>query len=202
MKSKMGILGLGIGSALLLMLAVVWKISQPYVLRGSVIEAPTRAADFTLTSSGGRTFRLSEQAGNVVLIYFGYTTCPDVCPTTLSEFKQIRRALGLQAERVRFVMVTVDPERDTPERIAEYTRFFDPGIVGLSGALSELEPVWQNYGVTRIQRDSPSAAGYLIDHTARIYVIDRRGDLRMTFAFGMSVEDRVQDLRYLLEEKP
>lgn len=202
MKSKLNILGLGIGSALLLMLAVVWKNSQPYVFHGSVIESPTRAPDFTLTTAGDRTFRLSEQTGSVVLIYFGYTTCPDVCPTTLTEFKQIRRALGAQAERARLVMITVDPERDTPERVAEYARFFDPALVGLSGAASELEAVWKNFGVARVQRASPSAAGYLIDHTSRIYVIDRRGDLRMTFAFGMSVEDRVQDLRYLIEEKP
>ncbi len=117
MKSRMLYLGVGILIGLGLLL-VGWQISnRPYKFKGSLIEPPIPAADFELTDHKEETFRLSDQAGKVVLIFFGYTNCPDVCPITLSEYKKIIESLGEQADQVRFAFITVDPERDDVTRL-------------------------------------------------------------------------------------
>lgn len=193
--------GLWIGLGILLGLLMVGAITltRPYTLRGSRIDPPIPAADFALKESDGQVFRLSEQRGKITLIFFGYTTCPDVCPATLAEMKQVRERLGENADRVSFVFVTVDPQRDTPERIGDYVANFDPAIHGLSGSESELEPVWKSYGVYRAIQNVETAAGYLVDHTARVYLVDAQGNLSVTYAFGTPVDDLVLDLRYLLK---
>jgi protein SCO1/2 len=191
---------IGLGVIAVLIAAGVWMLTQPYTFRGSVIEPAMRAPDISLAAHNSKTFKLSDQADNVVLLVFGYTHCPDVCPTTLAEFKKIRAELGTRAQRVRFVFITIDPERDTLEHLRGYLSIFDPAILGLSGAEAELEPVWKNYGVYRAKRDVGSAAGYLMDHSSRIYAIDRRGNLRVTFAYGTEVRDIVADVRYLVDE--
>jgi protein SCO1/2 len=121
------------------------------------------------------------------LIFFGYTHCPDVCPVTLTKYKQIKDQLGDQADGVRFVFITVDPERDTPEILGKHVANYDPGFIALTGSRAELEPVWKNYGVYQARSETESAAGYLVDHTTRIYAIDTRElavDLRFRNAFG------------------
>ncbi|MBI5650929.1 MAG: SCO family protein [Chloroflexi bacterium] len=156
--------------------------------------------DFSLTDQDGKKFNLKDIRGNVVLLFFVYKNCPDVCPTTLAEFKKIRAELGTRAQRVRFVFITIDPERDTLDHLRGYLSIFDPAILGLSGTETELDPVWKSYGVYRAKRDVGSAAGYLMDHSSRTYVIDRRGNLRVTFAYGTEVRDIVADVRYLVDE--
>ncbi len=120
-------------------------------------------------------FRLSDQKGQIVLLFFGYTHCPDVCPVTLSHFKQIKADLGDQADQVRFVFITVDPERDTADQLSQYLPNFDPDITGLTGSRQSLESVWKSYGVYQAKQEVGSAAGYLVDHTARTYLIDQQG---------------------------
>jgi protein SCO1/2 len=138
--------------------------------------------------------------GKAVLLFFGYTSCPDVCPTTLAELKQALERLGQEkAQQVQVVFVTVDPERDTPERVQEYVDHFNPNFIGLSGSESELVPVWQKYGVFREIVDGTSAAGYIVNHTARVTLIDQYGNLRVSFAFETPVEDIVHDLKLLLK---
>lgn len=161
------------------------------------------APDFTLQifdELGGGEFTLSEQRGKVVLLFFGYTHCPDVCPTTLYDYKQIKERLGDDAAAVRFVFITVDPERDTRDLLQKYVTTFDPEFVALSDDRANLEPVYAAYGVYAEKNDVGSAAGYLIDHTARIYVIDPAGDLRLTFPFGMPAEAMAADVAHLLRE--
>jgi protein SCO1/2 len=109
--------------------------------------------------------------------------------------------LDRQAEQVRVVFVTVDPERDSAERMGAYLGAFDPTFVGLSGTEPELEPIWRAYGVYRQKQPGSSALGYTVDHTARIYLIDAQGQLRLTFPFGITADDIAPDVRYLLMHK-
>ena len=184
----LGLLGVG---------AVV--LTRPYAFRGSRIEPPVPATDFTLNQADGSSFTLSEQRGKLTLIFFGYTTCPDVCPATLSEMKQIRERLGADAERVSFVFVTVDPERDTPERMGQYVAAYDPAIHGLTGSEAELEPVYKAFGVYRAKQEVNSSVGYLVDHTSRVYLVDQQGNLSVTYSFGTPVNDMLLDVRHLLK---
>lgn len=175
-------------------------LSGPYQYQGSVIDPPLPAADFDLPSTRGGHFQLSEEEGDVVLLFFGFTHCPDVCPTTLNDYQQIKARLGEEAAEVEFVFLTVDPERDTLAKLEEYLDYFDPEFVGLSAPAEALEPVWEAYGVYHQKREVGSAGGYLIDHTARIYVINTAGELQLTFPQGMAPEAMAEDIDHLLEE--
>jgi protein SCO1/2 len=184
---------LAIGVLTGLVIAVTAFSLQPHAMRGSVIDPPIPAPEIALGD-----FRLSEQRGKTVLLFFGYTYCPDVCPATLGEIKQVLKGLGASADRVTPVFITVDPKRDTPEKLAGYTAAFDPRIVGLTGSLSELETVWQAYGVYRAEQPAREGGQYLVDHSARLYLIDPQGKMRATYAFGTPVEDLLSDVRYII----
>jgi protein SCO1 len=200
MKSSL-IVQLSIALVLGIILAVfaVFALAQPYTYQGSLIDPPAPAADFSLEATDGSTFHLSERRGQVVLLFFGYTHCPDVCPTTLYDYKQVIQQLKGKSDRVDFLFVTVDPERDSLDHLAEYATAFDPGILGLSGKPEVLTEMYQNYGVFVEKKDVGSAAGYLVDHTARVYVIDQSGNLRLTFPFGMQAEAMADDLLHLID---
>ena len=198
---KYTLLGISIVIGLLATIGAAWFFTdQNYTYQGVLIDPPAQATDFSLNDQYGNTFRLSAQHGEIVLIFFGYTNCPDVCPVTLSEFKRIKSDLGDQADRVRFVFITVDPERDTQARMQTYMNNFDPNLIGLSGDRTELEPIWKAYGVYQERQDLGSAAGYLVDHSAIIYVIDQQGRWRLDYTFGMEVEKITEDLQNLLRE--
>jgi protein SCO1/2 len=173
---------------------------QAYKFRGSVIDPPVAAGNFTLKDQNSQAFQLGDQRGKLVLLFFGYTSCPDVCPTTLAQFKQTRVQLGTQADRVRFVFVTVDPERDLPDTLQKYLGAFDPAFVGLGGSEAELEPVWKAYGVYRKIQPGASATSYTVDHSSHVYLIDAQGNLRLTYAFGVTADDMAADVRYLLRK--
>ncbi|MGB8984324.1 MAG: SCO family protein [Anaerolineales bacterium] len=182
--------------------AGVLLFSKPASFRGTTCAEPYPVApEFELTRSDGTRFRLSEIRGRVVALFFGYTSCPDVCPTTLAELNQALEKLGSQADQVQVqvLFVTVDPQRDTPERVQEYVNHFNPNFIGLSGSEAELARVWNDYGVFREVAEGTSAAGYLVDHTARVTLIDQQGNLRVSFPFDTPVEDIVHDLKLLLK---
>ncbi len=192
--------GSGLVFGLVLSVVSLWLIlNRQAEYRGVVIDPPVVAADFSLPDQNGGTFRLSEQRGKIVLIFFGYTHCPDICPITLSEFKRIKAALGKQAEQLVFVFITVDPERDTPQRLREYLLNFDPAFVGLSGSAEDLEQVYRAYGVYRQKQEVGSAGGYLVDHSTRIYLIDAQGNWRLNYPYGTPPEDIVSDIRLLFK---
>jgi protein SCO1/2 len=200
--SKLGLIVAGVILGVVFSLGGAWwYFEQNYTYQGVLIDPPAQAPDFALTDQNGYVFQLSQQTGNVVLIFFGYTNCPDVCPITLSEYKQIKAALGERANNVSFVYITVDPERDTQERIREYLQNFDPAFIGLTGTEAELEPVWDSYGVYHLRQESESAAGYLIDHSARIYAIDPQGHWRLNYPFGMEPDRIAQDVAHLLKDQ-
>jgi protein SCO1/2 len=168
--------------------------------KGGLLLPPRPAADFTLTRADGREFRLRDQRGSVVAMSFGYTFCPDVCPTTLAELAQVRDRLGEAGTRLRIVFVTVDPERDTPARLREYARGFRDAFIPLTGPPDRLAQVRKAYGAVAEKRVVPgTSATYLVDHSAAVYLIDPRGRLRLALPFGTSIDDMTHDIRLLLE---
>ena len=196
------ILWVGLGAMLLVTLAtvIVFFTSQNNRLRGSVIEPAMPAAEIALTDQNGQPFRLADYRGKVVLLFFGYTYCPDVCPATMAELRAARAMLKPEdAARVQVVFITVDPARDTAASIQEYVARFDPAFLGLSGTEAELSAVWQAYGVFREIEQTDSVAGYLVAHTSRVYVVDVNGNLSLSFAFGTPPADVANDLRILLK---
>lgn len=196
------IIGIGVVIGLVATLAAGWIFfDQNYTYQGVLIDPPAPAADFELTDQNGDLFALSHQKGKIVLIFFGYTNCPDVCPVTLSEYKRIKKDLGDQGDAVRFVFITVDPERDTTGRLKTYIENFDPNFIGLTGDQDTLEAVWEDYGVHQEKREVGSASGYLVDHSARIYTIDKNGSWRLNYPFGMETGKIVDDLTHLLKEE-
>lgn len=169
--------------------------------RGSEITPSPVAADFELVQADGSVFHLAERKGRVVLIYFGYTNCPDYCPATLAKYQRIYQRLGDQAAEVDFVMVTADPDRDTPQVTADYVHFVNSAFIGLSGTQDELLPIWQNYFVgQQIVPMEGSELGYSVNHSIRVYVVDKAGDWRMTFPFEMDADDMLHDVELLLAE--
>jgi protein SCO1/2 len=194
---------IGLGSFLFLLAVgiAVLIFAQPARFRGTTFAEPYPvASEVDLTRSDGSRFRLSEMRGHVVLLFFGYTSCPDVCPTTMAELRKALSELSEQdAERVTVVFVTVDPERDTPERVQAYVDQFNPAFIGLSGTKADLEKIWTEYGVFREIVNGQSAAGYVVNHTARVSLIDQQGNLRVSFSFDTPVEDIVHDLKLVLK---
>jgi protein SCO1/2 len=172
---------------------------KPYSYHGEVVEPPAPAADFTLTGPDGKTVSLSDFRGKVVALYFGYTFCPDVCPTTMAALAQAMRDLGAKADDVQVVMVTVDPERDTPDKLNTYVTAFDPRFIGLSGTPDEIARAAQPFGVVYKKHAGSSATNYLVDHTASTTVIDRDGRVRLIWPYGTPSDELAADLDHLLQ---
>jgi protein SCO1/2 len=173
---------------------------KPYVLRGSVIDPPIPAPAFTLTDQNGSNFSLSDHYGKVVIMFFGYTYCPDVCPTALYEMKSIKKRLNSKEENVEFVFITVDPLRDTTDQLKRYLASYDESFWGLTSDENKLNEVWKKYGVFRQIQDEGKVSGYLVDHSARLYVINPKGELLMTYTSDASVDDIVSDIAYLIKQ--
>ncbi len=193
------LIGTGILAGVLLLSGLLFPPRTQF--RGSLLDPPLPAPDFSLAQADGTLFALSAQRGKIVLLFFGYTYCPDVCPTTLADLNAALKRLGRQSENIRVVFISVDPRRDTPQRAQSYASAFNPGFVGLSGDETELQSIWQAYGVYRLVRDEESRGkDYLVDHSARVYLIDPQGNLRLTYAFGTPVDDLVNDLRLVLRD--
>ncbi|MEO7840768.1 MAG: SCO family protein [Anaerolineales bacterium] len=201
MNTKISYIPLYVVSALLgIAVFLVFVFEKPYTFSGTVIEPPLPVEDFLLQTANNESFRLSGQNGKITLLFFGYTSCPDVCPTTLAEFKQVYQKLGDDAQSVQFVMITADPERDKADRVTEYVSFFNPAFIGLSGERSDLEKVWKQFSVFVEKQETNSAAGYLVSHTASVFVLDQNSNLRMTFPYGTSANDMTNDIIQLLKE--
>lgn len=183
-----------------LVAAGVFLFAKPASFRGTVYTEPyPPAAEIELARDNGTNFRLDGMRGKIVLLFFGYTSCPDICPTTMAELKTALDKIGEEnAKNVQVVFVTVDPERDTPQRVQEYVNHFNKDFVGLSGPESQLAKIWSEYGVFREIVEGTSAAGYLVNHTARVTLIDQDGNLRVSYGFETPVEDIVHDLKLLL----
>lgn len=166
-------------------------------LKAGVFEPPRMAPDFTLPSSTGADVTLSGHRGKVVLLGFGFTTCPAVCPITLATLAAARKALGAQAAEVQVVYVTVDPARDDAKRMREYLGAFDPTFIGATGTEAQLAAVRAAYGVSA-EKVPKDGRDYLYAHSSFVYLIDRQGRLRALMPYGHAAADYVHDVRALL----
>ncbi len=188
------------------LLALAWAAAMlienlPYQYQGTLFEPAQPVGDFLLTDQNGQSWRLSDHRGKALVLFFGYTFCPDVCPVTLADFLNIQKTLGRKAENVEFIFITVDPQRDTAEHLKTFLSKISPSFIGLTGTQPELEAVWNTFGVT-VQIDPVEGpADYLVSHTARTYVIDPAGDLRLTYSFRTEPDVVAQDVAHLLDEK-
>ena len=156
------------------------------------------ARDFALTDHTGKPRTLADYKGKVVLVFFGYTQCPDVCPTTMAEMAGVMQKLGPQADKVQVLFVTLDPERDTQELLAAYAPAFDKRFVGLRGTLEQTAGVAKEFKVFYAKVPGTEPGSYTIDHTAGSFVFDRQGRLRLFIRHGQSADAIAQDIRQLL----
>jgi protein SCO1/2 len=155
--------------------------------------------DFQLTDHDGKPFTLSSQRGKVVLIFFGYSSCPDACPTTLSKLSTAVRKLGEDGKRVRALYVSVDPERDTPDVLKADLANFTLDAVGLTGTKDQIDRVVAQYGASyEIVPTPQSAAKYTISHTTAVFALDPLGRVTRTFAYEASVDEVVNGIRDIL----
>ncbi len=183
------------------LMALALASCRSYEFKGTEYPDPQPAPDFALDNVWGGSFRLSDYQGQVVLMYFGYTSCPDICPATLAVARKVLIELGEDAGRVSFLFVTVDPERDTPGVIANYVSVFHPGIIGLTGTSEQLQGVFDAYGIVAEREELPqSAVGYVMNHTTRTFLVDQAGRLRLSYAYGTPPEDILADVHHLLSE--
>jgi protein SCO1/2 len=162
-----------------------------------VINPPRALADFTLTDQEGQPFSLSDLNGKLALIQFGYTHCPDVCPSTLLKFKQIKTALGDQADQVAFVLISVDGERDTPEVMKDYISRFDPAFIGLTGRSDEVLAMGGDYNLYVNKQPAVDSApdSYLVDHTATTFTVDQEGNLVALYIYGTDTSLIIEDIQ-------
>ncbi|MBF0279691.1 MAG: SCO family protein [SAR324 cluster bacterium] len=157
-----------------------------------------RGGDFTLPGYNGKKLSLADFRGKVVLLNFGYTYCPDVCPTILSQLKQTMLGLKNLSNQVQVLFVTLDPERDTPERLNEYLSFFHPSFLGLGGDSASIQTVAGQYKVRFYKETHPSIDGYFVAHTDYVYLIDQMGKYRGKYKTRWDQERMEDDIRQLI----
>jgi protein SCO1/2 len=189
---------------LLLTLALLGGIVTAYLLtprpntsNQSMLQ--TLGGDFTLQGINGDV-SLHDFNGKVVMIYIGYTNCPDVCPTSLAIMSQAIKNMDIaQQEQIQPIFISVDPERDTPERLAEYSSFFHPSILGITGSRDSIDTVVRQYGsFYRMVDMKDSAMGYAVDHSSRIYLINKQGKLSKTIMHGTMPDQLITEIEALL----
>jgi protein SCO1 len=176
------------------------ELSYAEELRGAVFDPPRTLADFSLMATTGEMFTLSDYRGQIILLYFGYRTCPDFCPMTFTELRQIYRELGEPADQVKVVFVTVDPERDDLATLTTYTQGFHEHFIGLRGEGESLDHVIEQFGVVaERQQLGDSPLSYLIDHTASLFLIGPDGRLQVQYLYGTNFRDILHDVRLILQ---
>lgn len=170
---------------------------------GAAVEPPTPAPALAGTNWNGDSFGLADHDGQVRVVFFGYTYCPDICPMALAKMKQLVAGLDARAEDVAVVFVSVDPNRDTVDKLSRYVPGFDPRFYGLHIEPNELDAIADDFGVT-IRYGRPPDGGdgnrYLVDHTGTFFIVDRAGQLRLTFPPNATASEMLPDIEILLAE--
>lgn len=210
-----------VGLALAILGVAYASFFQPYAFHGLLVDPPTPASAFTLMNQDGQPVSLSDYRGKLVLVYFGYTNCPDACPTTLGAWKSAQAALGAEADQVRFVFISIDPKRDTPDRLKEYLDFFKAPFVGLTGSSQEIDDVAAAYLVFKYSNApeyenpdhshehtdasdapvAPNSPSYQVYHSSLTYVIDRTGKVVLAFPLDTPPQVITSDLQELLRRE-
>ena len=175
------------------------KKSVPSFL-GVDVTGADYAKDLPLPDHNGQPRSLKDFAGKVVVVFFGYTQCPDVCPTTLSELAEVKRALGADGDKLQGIFVTVDPERDMPEMLKAYVTNFDPSFIALRGSPAQLAAVAKDFKIFYKRVDGRTPTSYTMDHSAGSYVYDKAGRLRVYQRYGSGTQALLADVRTLLAE--
>ncbi len=187
--------GMVLGFALLVGAVAAW---QTYLPRASELPVLRLGGDFTLTNSDGKPFALASRRGSLVLLTFGFTSCPDVCPLTLARYRAVLAALQQDAARLQPIMISVDPAHDTPARLGAYVRYFDARILGLTGTREQLAKVARQYGaIVSVPAEGESGE---VSHSDYLYLIDDLGRVRRLYDQQAPVEDIVREARGLLRE--
>lgn len=168
--------------------------------QGVDITGAEYARELSLPDTRGQQRSLAEFKGKVVFLFFGFTQCPDVCPTTMADLAEVRRRLGPEGDRVQGVFVTLDPERDTAEVLGEYVQALDPTLIGLRGTLAQTQAAAQHFKVFFQKVPAKEGSGYTLDHTAGAFVFDAAGRVRLFVRYGLGVPALEADLRALLAE--
>ena len=167
-------------------------------LVGKVDHYEGLGGDFSLTNHDKAPMNLEDYRGKVILLTFGYTHCPDICPANLVRLKQLVEKFGPQSDQIQTFFVSVDPERDTPEHLKKYVTFFNPEFVGLTGSPEALEQVTRQYGSAFFKQEEKSAAGYLVAHTDYIFLVDQEGRLREFYKTGATLGEMEAGVQSLL----
>jgi protein SCO1/2 len=187
-------------SSLLAALALAGCSGSGVSFKNTDITGADYGRDFALTDHNGKTRTLADFRGKVVVVFFGYTRCPDVCPTTLADLKVAKEQLGEEGKRLQVLFVTVDPERDTRQVLASYVPAFDPSFLGLYGDAAATSRVAKEFKVFYQKAPGKTPDSYSVDHTSASYVFDPQGRLRLLVRPG-NVPNLVADLKTLLEAR-
>jgi protein SCO1 len=166
--------------------------------KGMAVDPPREMPTFAFTRADGSRFSTSPEPGRPMVLFFGYTHCPDVCPTTLADWKRVRATLGDEANAVRFVFVTVDPERDTPAVAERYARMYDAAFEGISGDAITTSRMMDAFGVAAAREAGTDATGYLVSHSSQVFLVDSHGKLVALYPFGTGWDALAADLARLL----
>jgi protein SCO1/2 len=185
-------------ASLLALAACGEKSSPPQAFENTDITGLGYAQDFSLYDTGGKLRTLADFRGKAVVVFFGYTQCPDVCPTTMVEMAQVMKTLGADADKVQVVFITLDPERDTAEVLKQYVPAFDPRFIGLRGDAAQTQKVAQDFKVFYQKVPGKAPGSYTMDHTAGTYVYDPQGRVRLFIRYGQPVNTIAHDLKILL----
>lgn len=189
------LIGVGV-FALLLLLNWGIKWLQPHEFHGLLLQATTPATDFQLDTTAGKPMRLSDFRGKYVLLYFGYTFCPDVCPFTLNDLADTLKRLGPAANAVQVIFVSLDPERDTIAHLQAYLPAFHPDFLGMTGDADEILKAVTQFGIS--YNKIGEGPGYTLEHTSTVVVVDPDGYAKLVFPYGTTGEQMASDVKYLL----
>jgi protein SCO1/2 len=178
-------------------LGIGGKTAEP-VFRGADITGADYGRALALPDVNGQPRTLGDFKGKVTVVFFGYTQCPDVCPTTMAELALVKKALGPDADRLQAVFITIDPERDTPEILKSYMASFDPSFVALRGTLEQTQATAKEFKAYFAKVPGKSEGSYTMDHSAGAYVFDTKGNVRLFERYGAGAEGLTADIKALL----
>ena len=191
--------GLALGAALSLTACEPLGLTAAKpAFRGVDITGATYARNFSLPDQNGQPRTLADFKGKVVVVFFGYTQCPDVCPTTMVELAQVKKALGKDGDRLQGLFVSIDPERDTPAILKAYMTSFDPSFIALRGSVEQAQATAKEFKVFFAKVPGKTESSYTIDHTAGAYVFDTHGKVRLFERYGAGAEALTADIKALL----
>ncbi|WP_420225138.1 SCO family protein [Pigmentiphaga litoralis] len=196
LSTRRRVLRTALAATLLPSLAALAACSRKAEYHGIDLSQATFATDFKLQDPAGKERTLADFPGKAVMVFFGFTQCPDVCPTALARAVEMRGIMGADADKVQVIFITIDPERDTPEVLKAYTEAFDPTFVGLRGDLTETKATADAFKV--FYQKVPTGTSYTMDHTSLTYVFDQKGKLRLALRHDQSAQECASDIKTLM----